>query len=178
MRPLRPDDPREIAGYRVLRLLGAGGMGRVYLGRSRGGRTVAIKVIRPELADDPTFRARFRREVEAARRMTGPWTAPLLDADTEAVQPWLVTGYVPGPALDVAVDTYGPLPAATVRALGAGLAEALAAMHAAGLVHRDLKPSNVLLSPVGPKVIDFGLARLLADGATQSMLTLGTPAYM
>ncbi|MDI2129031.1 serine/threonine protein kinase [Yinghuangia seranimata] len=179
MRPLGPDDPRGVGSYRILRVLGAGGMGRVYVGRSRTGRAVAVKLILPGLADDPGFRARFRREVEAARRVGGAWTAPVLDADTEAAQPWLVTGYVPGLSLGEAVAERGPLPEATVRTLGAGLAAALAAVHGAGVVHRDLKPSNVMLSPDGPRVIDFGISRAVdASVLTGTGLTVGSPGFM
>ncbi|WP_261576062.1 serine/threonine-protein kinase, partial [Frankia gtarii] len=179
MLPLHPDDPETIGDYRLLQRLGAGGMGRVYLGRSPGGRTVAIKVVRPELVDEPQFHQRFRREVDAARRVGGAWTAPVLDADPDAERPWLVTAFVPGPSLHEAVRTYGPLPLGTVRALGAGLAEALIAVHGAGLVHRDLKPSNVLLSLDGPRVIDFGISRAVdATALTHTGAAVGSPAYM
>jgi serine/threonine protein kinase len=177
--PLHPDDPATIGDYRLLQRLGAGGMGRVYLGRSPGGRTVAIKVVRSEFVDDPQFRQRFRREVDAARRVGGAWTAPVLDADPDAQRPWLVTAFVPGPSLHEAVRTHGPLPVGTVRALGAGLAEALIAVHRAGLVHRDLKPSNVLLSLDGPRVIDFGISRAIdATALTHTGAAIGSPAFM
>ncbi|AXI79009.1 serine/threonine-protein kinase [Peterkaempfera bronchialis] len=180
MEPLGADDPRQVGGYRLLRRLGAGGMGRVYLGRTGGGRTVAVKVVRSDLADDGEFRARFRQEVAAARRVGGAWTAPVLDADTEGPRPWVATGYVAGPALDAAVRETGPLPEQTVRALGAGLAEALGAVHATGLVHRDVKPSNVLLALDGPRLIDFGIARALdaATALTRSGYVVGSPGYM
>ncbi|WP_020556477.1 serine/threonine-protein kinase [Embleya scabrispora] len=179
MKPLEPEDPRQIGGYRVLRVLGAGGMGRVYLGRNRGGRIVAIKVVRAEWADDPGFRERFRREVDAARRVGGAWTAPVLDADTEARTPWVVTGYVAGHNVYEAVAGRGPLPEATVRTLGAGLAEALIAVHEAGLVHRDIKPSNVLLSLNGPRVIDFGISRAMdASVLTRTGHTVGSAGFM
>ncbi|MGW1996709.1 protein kinase domain-containing protein [Embleya sp. NPDC001921] len=179
MKPLEPEDPRRIGGYRVLRVLGAGGMGRVYLGRNRGGRIVAIKVVRAEWADDPGFRERFRREVDAARRVGGAWTAPVLDADTEATTPWVVTGYVAGPSVYEAVAGRGPLPEETVRTLGSGLAEALVAVHGAGLVHRDIKPSNVLLSLDGPRVIDFGISRAMdASVLTRTGHTVGSPGFM
>ncbi|MFJ6212467.1 serine/threonine-protein kinase [Streptomyces sp. NPDC092296] len=180
MEPLGPDDPQQIGGYRLLRRLGAGGMGRVYLGRTAGGRTVAVKVVRPDLADDAEFRARFRQEVAAARRVGGAWTAPVLDADTEGPQPWVATGYVAGPALDAAVRSTGPLPEHVVRALGAGLADALAAVHATGLVHRDVKPSNVLLALDGPRLIDFGIARALdaASSLTRTGYVVGSPGYL
>ncbi|MCK9875527.1 protein kinase [Frankia sp. Ag45/Mut15] len=179
MEALHPDDPESIGSYRLLARLGAGGMGRVYLGRSTGGRTVAIKVIRAEFAEESQFRHRFRREVDAARRVGGMWTAPVLDADPEAEQPWLVTAFVPGPSLQDAVRDHGPLPVHTVRALGAGLAEALISVHGAGLVHRDLKPSNVLMSLDGPRVIDFGISRAVdATVLTHSGGAVGSPAYM
>ncbi|WP_055588628.1 serine/threonine-protein kinase [Peterkaempfera griseoplana] len=180
MEPLGPGDPRQVGGYRLLRRLGAGGMGRVYLGRTAGGRTVAVKLVRTDLADDGEFRARFRQEIAAARRVGGAWTAPVLDADTEGEQPWVATGYVAGPALDAAVKEAGPLPERSVRALGSGLAEALTAVHATGLVHRDVKPSNVLLALDGPRLIDFGIARALdaTTGLTRSGYVVGSPGYM
>lgn len=179
MRALDRDDPREIGGYRLLGVLGAGGMGRVYLARSPGGRTVAVKVIRPELSDDAGFRSLFRREVAAAKRVGGAWTAPVLDADTEAPRPWLVTGYVAGPSVYEAVERHGPLPESAVRTLGAGLAEALIGIHGTGLIHRDLKPTNVLLSLDGPRVIDFGISRALdASVHTRTGATVGSPGFM
>lgn len=180
MQPLAAEDPREIGTYRLLGRLGAGGMGRVYLGRSAGGRTVAVKAVHPHYAADEQFRARFRREVESARRVGGAWTAPVLDADPAAPVPWVATGYVAGPALGQAVTDLGPLPDHSVRALGAGLAEALAAVHALGLVHRDVKPSNVLLTVDGPLLIDFGIARA-TDGTaslTSTGVSMGSPGYM
>ncbi|MFI8102202.1 protein kinase [Streptomyces sp. NPDC086023] len=180
MHPLDAGDPRAIGAYRLLGRLGAGGMGRVYLGRSAGGRTVAIKSVHPHFALDDEFRARFRREVEAARRVGGEWTAPVLDADPDASVPWVATGYVAGPSLDRAVAAHGPLPEASVRALGAALAEALAAVHALGLVHRDVKPSNVMLTLDGPRLIDFGIARA-TDGTaslTSTGVSIGSPGYM
>ncbi|WP_069171257.1 serine/threonine-protein kinase [Streptomyces griseus] len=180
MQPLEAGEPRTIGAYRLLGRLGAGGMGRVYLGRSAGGRTVAVKVVHPHFALDEQFRARFRREVEAARRLGAQWTAPVLDADPDAPVPWVATGYVAGPPLSDAVTRYGPLPVHAVRALGAGLGEALHAVHAHGLVHRDVKPSNVLLAVEGPRLIDFGIARAL--GATVSLtstgVSVGSPGYM
>ncbi|MGA5818359.1 protein kinase domain-containing protein [Kitasatospora sp. NPDC094028] len=180
MRALGADDPRRVGAYRLLRRLGAGGMGRVYLGRTAGGRTVAVKVVRGELADDAEFRARFRQEVAAARRVGGAWTAPVLDADTEGEQPWVATGYVAGPALGTAVQDFGPLPEPAVRALGVGLAGALQHVHGLGLVHRDVKPSNVLLTLAGPRLIDFGIARALdaTSGLTQSGYVVGSPGFM
>ncbi|WP_181798041.1 serine/threonine-protein kinase, partial [Streptomyces sp. WELS2] len=178
-RPLQADDPAAVAGYRPAARLGAGGMGRVYLSHTRGGRPVALKVVRPELADDPDFRRRFRREVTAARRVRGAYTAELIDADPDGSPPWLATVYVPGPSLADAVARRGPLPVAAVLWLMAGVAEALQAIHAEGVVHRDLKPSNVLLAADGPRVIDFGIA-LAADGTsyTATGSTIGTPAFM
>ncbi|WP_035846539.1 serine/threonine-protein kinase [Kitasatospora azatica] len=179
MEPLEAQDPRQVGAYRLLRRLGAGGMGRVFLGRSTGGRTVAVKVVRAELADDAEFRARFRQEVASARQVGGRWTAPVLDADTESAQPWVATGYVAGPALGTAVQQYGPLPEEAVRVLGIGLAGALAAVHGLGLVHRDVKPSNVLLALDGPRLIDFGIARALDTASlTQSGFVVGSPGYM
>lgn len=180
MQPLEVGEPAAIGPYRLLGRLGAGGMGRVYLARSEGGRTVAVKVVHPHFALDEEFRARFRREVESARRVGGQWTAPVLDADPEAPVPWVATGYVPGPSLAQAVTEHGPLPADAVRALGAGLAEALAAVHGLGLVHRDVKPSNVLLALDGPRLIDFGIARATAGTAslTSTGVSVGSPGYM
>ncbi|MEW2354911.1 serine/threonine-protein kinase [Spirillospora sp. NPDC029432] len=179
MEALERDDPRTMGEYQLIGRLGAGGMGQVYLGRSRGGRMVAVKLVHAALAKDPLFRRRFRREVEAARRVGGEWTAPVLDADTESENPWVATGYVPGPTLAETVARHGPLPEATVLALASGLARALQAVHAAGLIHRDLKPSNVLVTIDGPKVIDFGIARSAdASVATRTGALLGSPAYM
>ncbi|MET9056867.1 serine/threonine-protein kinase [Streptomyces antibioticus] len=181
MQPLGADEPTAVGPYRLLGRLGSGGMGRVYLGRSAGGRTVAVKIVHPHLALDEEFRARFRREVEAARRVGGAWTASVLDADPEAAVPWVATAYVAGPSLAAAVASgAGPLPEHTVRVLGAGLAEALAAVHGLGLVHRDVKPSNVLLTVDGPLLIDFGIARA-TDGTaslTSTGVSIGSPGYM
>ncbi|WP_233580441.1 serine/threonine-protein kinase [Streptomyces triticirhizae] len=176
---LEPADPRRVGRYRITGRLGAGGMGRVFLGRSPSGRLVAVKVVRAELADDPGFRERFAREVRAARKVAGLFTAALVDADPDAVTPWLATAYVPGPALDEAVVAHGPWPVASVRALGAGLAEALEAIHAVGLVHRDLKPSNVLIAPDGPRVVDFGVSVAVeATALTRTGVVVGTPGFM
>ncbi|MFI7410983.1 PQQ-binding-like beta-propeller repeat protein [Streptomyces sp. NPDC049627] len=179
METLQPDDPRELGSYRLLRRLGAGGMGRVYLARSPGGRTVAVKVVRPDLAADADFRERFRHEVEIAKAVSGRFTAPVVDADPDAALPWLATSYVLGPDLTDVVAAHGALPEHTVRALAAGLAAALQEVHAAGLIHRDLKPSNVLLAADGPRVIDFGIARAV-DGnrMTQTGVVVGSPGYM
>ncbi|MCC3778284.1 serine/threonine-protein kinase, partial [Streptomyces sp. UNOB3_S3] len=180
MQRLSEEDPQVIGAYRLLGRIGAGGMGRVYLGRSAGGRTVAVKAVHPHFALDTQFRARFRREVESARKVGGAWTAPVLDADPDAAVPWVATGYVAGPSLTEAVAAVGPLPEPAVRAIGAGLAEALAAVHGLGLVHRDVKPSNVLLALDGPRLIDFGIARA-TDGTaslTATGVSIGSPGYM
>ncbi|WP_054813884.1 serine/threonine-protein kinase [Nocardia arizonensis] len=179
MQPLGMDDPRRIGDYRLLGVLGAGGMGRVYLGRNAGGRTVAVKVIRPDLIGDGEFRMRFRREVTAARRVGGAFTAPVLDADVDADPPWLATGYVAGFSLAEAVERFGTFTEDAVLVLARGLAEALAAIHDAGVIHRDLKPSNVLLALDGPKVIDFGIARAVEDTAlTTTGKVIGSPGFM
>lgn len=182
IRPLAAGDPVRIGPYPLLGRLGAGGMGRVYLARSAGGRTVAVKVVHEEHIANGEFRARFRREIEAARRVGGRYTAPVLDAGPDAEQPWVATGYVPGPSLEQAVREHGPLPAASVNALAEGLLRALRGIHAAGIVHRDLKPSNVLLTVDGPRVIDFGIARAL-QVSVESLLTstgmvIGSPGFM
>ncbi|WP_405887817.1 protein kinase domain-containing protein [Streptomyces sp. NBC_01136] len=172
-------DPMKIGPYRIVGRLGSGGMGWVYLGRSPAGREVAVKVVRAELAAEAEFRARFAREVAAARVVSGAYTAAVIDADTEAELPWLATMYVPGPSLAEAVRTDGPLPEPQVRRLGAGLVEALGAIHTAGLVHRDLKPANVLLASDGPRVIDFGISWVDgAPGLTQVGVVIGTPPFM
>ncbi|MBB5121424.1 serine/threonine protein kinase [Streptomyces eurocidicus] len=180
---LQADDPRVLGAYRLLGRLGAGGMGRVYLARSDRGRTVAVKLVHQELAGQEEFRRRFRAEVRAARQVGGEWTAPVLDADTEAAVPWVATGYIAGPALRQVVDQdFGPLPERSVRILAAGLARALQAIHAAGVVHRDLKPSNVLITLDGPRVIDFGIARALETvtdgGLTRTGAAVGSPGFM
>ncbi|UWM52594.1 serine/threonine-protein kinase [Streptomyces carpaticus] len=176
---LTQHDPRRIGPFEVLGRLGSGGMGLVYLARSASGRRVAIKTVRTELAEDQLFRVRFTREVEAARAVSGFYTAAVVDADPRAAVPWLATAYVPAPSLEEIVSECGPLPPQAVRWLAAGIAEALQSIHGAGLVHRDLKPSNVLVVEDGPRVIDFGIA----SGVSNTRLTLtnvavGTPAYM
>ena len=176
---LQSEDPRSIGPYSLLGRLGAGGMGQVFLGRSRGGRLVAIKVIRPELAGEPGFRARFAREVAAARNVGGLFTALVVDDDAQGPVPWLATAYVAGPSLAEAVGEHGPLPIASVLTLAAGLAESLEEIHAAGLVHRDLKPSNVLLAQDGPRVIDFGISHAAeATMLTESGTVMGSPGFM
>ncbi|MFE7840373.1 protein kinase [Streptomyces sp. NPDC057474] len=183
MEKLGPGDPQRIGAYRLLARLGAGGMGNVYLARSERGRTVAVKLVRQELAEQEEFRARFRQEVQAARQVGGYWTAPVLDADTEAGIPWVATGYVAGPTLQAVVGRdHGALPERSVRILAAGLAHALEDIHAAGLIHRDLKPSNVLVTIDGPRVIDFGIARALETvtdgGLTRTGALVGSPGFM
>jgi eukaryotic-like serine/threonine-protein kinase len=165
--------------YSVVGRLGSGGMGRVYLAQSPGGHYVALKVIRGELAEQADFRIRFAREVAAARKVSGLFTAPVVDADLDAPTPWLATAFVAGPSLDDAVARHGPLPVDSVLALASGLAEALGAIHAAGIVHRDLKPSNVLLAEDGPRVIDFGISRAAEELAlTGTGLVVGSPGFM
>ncbi|MFJ3023996.1 serine/threonine-protein kinase [Streptomyces tendae] len=183
MRRLGDGDPQRIGVYRLLGRLGAGGMGHVYLARSDRGRMAAVKLVREELAALEEFRERFRQEVESARRVGGYWTAPVLDADTEAAVPWVATGYVAGPSLQQVVGhDHGALPERSVRTLGAGLAHALQDIHAAGIVHRDLKPSNVLVTIDGPRVIDFGIARALQTvtdgGLTRTGALVGSPGFM
>lgn len=179
MRALESEDPRSVGDYRLVRRLGAGGMGRVFLGMSPGGRRVAVKVVHAELVQQPEFHSRFRREVLANRLVSGAYTASVIDADSYAPTPWLVTSYVPGPSLQQAVADLGSLPPATVSALAAALAEALTSIHDAGLVHRDLKPSNVLLAEDGPRVIDFGIARISeASRITRTGTALGSPGFM
>jgi serine/threonine protein kinase len=179
MQPLGPGDPRQVGPYRIRARLGAGGMGQVFLGYSPGGRAVAVKVIHRELARDPAFRTRFGREVAAARAVSGAYTAPVTAAGPDDDPPWLATVFVPGPTLAAAVAEAGPLPAAAVWKLAAGLVEALQAVHSCGLVHRDLKPGNVLLAIDGPRLIDFGIARALERTAvTSTGQIVGTPSFM
>jgi serine/threonine protein kinase len=179
MKALAPDDPRVIGEYRLRAQLGAGGMGRVYLGLSPAGRAVAVKVVYPELARNADFRRRFAQEVASARAVSGIYTAPVVSSGLTEDPPWLATAFVPGPALDQLVSAHGPLPEAALWPLLAGLSEALVAIHAAGVVHRDLKPANVLLATDGPRVIDFGISRAI-DGAvlTAAGEVFGTPGYM
>lgn len=179
MMRLRREDPRLVGSFRLHRRLGAGGMGVVYLGSDRRGQRVALKVIRPDLAEDQEFRSRFAREVSAARRIRGGCTARLVAADLEADRPWFATQYVPGPSLHDKVAEEGPLAAAEVASIGAALSEGLVAVHEAGVVHRDLKPSNILLSPKGPRIIDFGIA--WATGAstlTHVGTAVGSPGFL
>ncbi|QLE75921.1 serine/threonine protein kinase [Streptomyces rectiverticillatus] len=179
MMRLRREDPRVVGSFRLHRRLGAGGMGVVYLGSDRRGQRVALKVIRPDLAEDQEFRSRFAREVQAARRIRGGCTARLVAADLDADRPWFATQYVPGPSLHDKVNEEGPLSAAQTASIGAALAEGLLAVHDAGVVHRDLKPSNILLSPKGPRIIDFGIA--WATGAstlTHVGTAVGSPGFL
>ncbi|MFE9244187.1 serine/threonine-protein kinase [Nocardiopsis sp. NPDC006938] len=184
MEPLADDDPPSIGRYRLLGRLGAGGMGRVYLGRTEA-RSVAVKVMHGAVVGEPGFRRRFAREVELARRVSGPHTASVLDADLGTAAPWLVTEYVPGPTLSRTVQRHGPLTVEATLALAAGLAEALRSIHLVGVVHRDLKPGNIILSEEGPRVIDFGIAKALRGSSEISLTPLtplggrfGTPPYM
>ncbi|MET9954331.1 protein kinase [Streptomyces sp. NPDC006339] len=182
MKPLEAGDPESVGDgrYRLVGRLGQGGMGVVYLGRSRSGRAVAVKVVRPDLGTDPEFVRRFAREVAAARRVGGFHTAPVVDADPDGHPAWLVTAYVPGPTLRVVLDHMGALPADSLTVLAAGLAEALEAIHRAGVIHRDLKPANIIVAEDGPRVIDFGIARALDGTAalTRTGLQVGTPGYL
>jgi len=177
--PLAADDPQQVGGFRLQARLGAGGMGRVYLGYSPGGRPVAVKVVHPELARDPEFMQRFRREVAAAQAVSDAYTAAVVGAGPDDSPPWLATTFVPGPPLADLVAKSGPLPEDAVWRLAGGLAEALQAIHAHGLVHRDLKPGNILIAADGPRVIDFGISRTTSGTVvTATQTTIGTPAYM
>jgi serine/threonine protein kinase len=179
MEALWPGDPGSVGPYRLVGRLGAGGMGQVFLAETPGGRKVAVKLIHPDHARDSQFRVRFAREIEAARRVGGFHTAVVVDADPQADPPWMVTAYIDGSSLEDAVETDGPLPPGQVRALGAALADGLAAIHACGLVHRDLKPGNVILAVDGPRIIDFGIARATDQTKlTTAGAVIGTLAYM
>ncbi|MFE0582646.1 protein kinase [Streptomyces sp. NPDC058874] len=181
MKPLETGDPTSLGEgrYRLVGRLGQGGMGVVYLGRSQSGRAVAVKVVRPELSTEPGFRRRFADEVAAARRVGGFHTAPVVDADPDGDPAWLVTAFVPGPTLQAVLARVGSLPLDTLTVLAAGLAEALEAIHRAGVIHRDLKPANIIVAEDGPRVIDFGIARALDGTAlTQTGLQVGTPGFL
>ncbi|MGW6953023.1 serine/threonine-protein kinase [Streptomyces xanthophaeus] len=179
VRPALPGDPARIGPYRIIGRLGAGGMGTVHAALDAGGQRVAVKVIRTAQAEDPEFRARFRREVQLSARVTGPCLVPLLAADPDAPAPWLATAYAPGPTLDQHLAVHGPLAGGNLYAFAAGTAQALAAIHRAGVVHRDVKPQNVILSPAGPRVLDFGIAHA-ADGTsvTRTGVMTGTPGWI
>jgi serine/threonine protein kinase len=177
MDPLLPGEPNEVGRYRLLGRLGAGGMGQVFLGQSRGGRLVAVKLVHEGLAADPQFRRRLAQEVLAARSVGGFYTAQVVDADVEADRPWLATAYIAGPSLREAVERYGPLPQQAVQVLGAGLVEGLAVIHACRLVHRDLTPGNVILAADGPRIIDFGISQAL-DATMHTRSVIGTPSFM
>ncbi|NNH71901.1 serine/threonine protein kinase [Nocardia uniformis] len=180
IRPLTPDDRPQIGRYRILGELGSGGMGRVLLGVGADGRLVAVKQVHAHLLHEVEYRARFRREVTATTRVSGAFTAPVIDFDVDSPDPWLAAVFVVGLPLDKAVSEYGPLPVPAVRRLAAGLASALQAIHQAGLIHRDLKPANVLLAADGPRVIDFGIASISENpsGLTETGSVLGSPAFM
>jgi serine/threonine protein kinase len=179
VQPLRRWDPERIGSYAIIGRLGAGAMGQVFLARSTAGRLVAVKTIRVELAEEAGFRARFAREVAAASRVSGVFTAAVIEAAPDADLPWVATAYVPAPSLSALVKRAGPLPVPAVRWLAAGCAEALQSIHGAGLLHRDVKPSNVLVAADGPRVIDFGVARAAERvQLTTTRGAAGTPAYM
>jgi hypothetical protein len=175
-----PPDPAWIGRYRLVRRLGAGGMGLVYLAHAPDGTPVALKIIRPEYADDPVYRRRFHQEAEAAARVRGPGVARVLDHDTVGASPFLVTEFVPGSSLHDRVNSAGPLRGAELDAFARGVAHALAGIHAAGVVHRDLKPPNVLLSPTGPRIVDFGIARAFDAGTryTTAGEVIGSVGWM
>lgn len=169
----------RIGPYTVERELGAGGMGTVFLARTRSGRPLAVKVAREELAADASFRARFRAEIDAARRVNGFHTAPVVDADPDGSPPWMATAYVPGPTLAALLAGQGPMGEAELRSLGAALAEAIQAIHACGIVHRDLKPANIIMAEDGPRVLDFGIARAVENTRlTATGYAFGTPGFL
>ncbi|GAB2960058.1 serine/threonine-protein kinase [Streptomyces pseudoechinosporeus] len=177
--PLRRDDPKSVGGYKLVDRLGAGGMGVVYRGRARSGREVAVKVVHAQYATDGVFRARFRQEIEAVRKVSGAFTAPVVDADPEAARPWMATQYVPGRSLAQLIRDRGPLRDAELRQLALGLVEALRDIHRAGVVHRDLKPANVMMAEDGPRVIDFGISRAAENQTlTETGQMIGTPPFM
>ncbi|MFE9098781.1 serine/threonine-protein kinase [Streptomyces sp. NPDC007264] len=179
VQPARPGDPSRVGPYRIIGRLGSGGMGVVHAGLTTDGLRVAVKVIHPAQAEDPEFRARFRREVQLSARVQGPCLVPLLAADAEAAEPWLATAYAPGPTLNQHLSDRGPLADGTLYAFATGTAQALAAIHQAGVVHRDVKPQNVILTPAGPRVLDFGIARA-SDGTsvTRTGIMTGTPGWI
>ncbi|WP_328441082.1 serine/threonine-protein kinase [Streptomyces sp. NBC_00444] len=178
--PLHKDDPKSVGGYKLVDRLGTGGMGIVYWGRSRSGRDVAVKVVHAQYAEDTVFRARFRQEIEAVRKVSGAFTAPVVDADPEAVRPWMATQYVPGSSLAQRIRDQGGLRGTELRRLALGLVEALRDIHRAGVVHRDLKPANVLIADDGPRVIDFGISRAAENHntLTETGQMIGTPPFM
>ncbi|GAA3845254.1 protein kinase domain-containing protein [Streptomyces phyllanthi] len=178
--PLQRDDPKSVGGYKLVDRLGAGGMGVVYRARSRSGRDLAVKVVHAQYAEDAVFRARFRQEIEAVRKVSGAFTAPVMDADPEAARPWMATQYVPGRSLADRLRDQGPLRGAELRQLALGLVEALRDIHRAGVVHRDLKPANVLMAEDGPRVIDFGISRAAENHQTltDTGQMIGTPPFM
>lgn len=179
MQPLGPNDPQRVGSYRLTHVLGSGGMGRVFLGRTRSGHRVAVKVVHSEHLRNTEFRERLVREVRSARSVGGFHTAQVVDADTETEQPWIVSAYIPGPSLFTVVNEHGPLTEPSLRVLAAGLAEGLLAIHRAGLAHRDLKPTNILVDSEGPRIIDFGVALPAEDThITRTGTIVGTPAYM
>ncbi|SPF00993.1 protein kinase domain-containing protein [Streptomyces sp. MA5143a] len=177
--PLHSDDPKSVGGYRLVDRLGTGGMGVVYRARTRSGRDVAVKVVHAQYAEDAVFRTRFRQEIEAVRRVSGAFTASVVDADAEAVRPWMATQYVPGASLAQRIRDRGPLRDGELRRLALGLVEALREIHRAGVVHRDLKPANVLIAGDGPRVIDFGISRAAENHTlTETGQMIGTPPFM
>jgi serine/threonine protein kinase len=179
LEPLDPDDPRHVGPFALLGRLGGGAMGMVFLGKLPSGRLAAIKLVHPHLAHERVFRERFRREIDNAKAVGGFFTAPIVDANPHAKIPWLATAYIEGPTLDDAVEDNGALSAEMARTVLLGLAEALTAIHHAGVIHRDLKPSNIILAADGPRVIDFGIARALDDFQITSYgAVMGSPLYM